>query len=231
MSYLITPSLYYSYWYYKETDFDGVYIDADSAKKAEEKALADWLNTLNKVKTLPTPAMQAGIDFENAVYEMDVNFSHITEDEEGTPYLNGEKILYPAAYALKEEERKCAYDFAKIVNGGIWQYSLIKKEGNFTLYGRADVIKGNTIYDIKRVSSYDVGKYQESIQHLLYMECSSLEHFRYLICDGKNTYEEYYGKDAGTHDILMGKINTMVDWINSVPEFAKPFNKYWIARD
>jgi hypothetical protein len=209
MRYLITPSLYGSYLYYTSTDFNQIYADADKAEQAEQKAYQDWLNCLNKVKTPTTEAQQRGIDFEDAVRDLSNGL--------GTDLIDGDELSTAEA-------------IASIVEGGMWQEVLKKETDNYLLYGRADVIKQDTIYDIKRVSSYDIGKYGKSIQHLLYMECAGLDKFDYLISDGKSVYKETYTRDIYTMPILLEKIDLMVDFIKSTPEFIEPFNKYWTAK-
>lgn len=209
--YLITPSLYSSFLYYAKGNFD-VYEDPEKAKEMENKAREDFLNTLNKVKSEPSEAMIRGINFENLV-------SAICEGK--TPVITPEE----------EPEVNCAIDIAEKVRGGTWQVVLQKDIGKYLLYGKADVIKRDIIFDIKRTSSYDIGKYQDSIQHLLYLECTKIDKFEYLICDGKNLYGESYFKQSNNLQILTEKIEEMVAWIKSAPEFAEPFEKNWIARE
>ncbi len=198
--YLITPSLYNAYTYYAKTNFE---IYGDKAADIEAKALQDWLNTLNKVKTPTTEILQRGIDFENAVHA-------ITED-------------YPV-------EHENAAGVAEVVKGGMWQVKLSKNIGNYVLYGIADVIKRDTIYDIKRVTSYDCPKYEQSIQHLIYMECSGLDNFEYLISDGKNLYREYYHKDRDNLNKLIGRIDNMVGFIRQNDEFNQAFETNWHSK-
>lgn len=209
MRYLITPSLYGSYLYYTSTDFNQIYADVEKAEEAEQKAYQDWLNTLNKVRTPTTEVQQRGIDFEDAVRDLSNGL--------GTDLIEGDELSTAEA-------------IARIVEGGLWQETLKKETDNYLLYGRADVIKQDTIYDIKRVSSYDIGKYGKSIQHLLYMECAGLDKFDYLISDGKSIYKETYTRDIYTMPILLEKIGMMVDFIKSTPEFSKPFNEFWTAK-
>lgn len=227
MRYLITPSLYGSYLYYTATDFNQIYSDAEKAEEAEQRAYQDWLNCLNKVKTPTTDAQQKGINFEKAIQE-------ITEGVERYGCLNPEQIVdmpkLNAVDLISDDEYETAKTIADIVKGGMWQETLKKETDNYLLYGRADVIKQDTIYDIKRVSSYDIGKYNKSIQHLLYMECAGLDKFDYLISDGKSVYKETYTRDKETLPILIGKIDLMVDFIKSTPEFSKPFNEFWTAK-
>lgn len=209
MRYLITPSLYGSYLYYTATDFNQIYSDAEKAEEAEQRAYQDWLNCLNKVRTPTTEVQQRGIDFEDAVRDLSNGL--------GTDLIDGDEL-------------STAEEIASIVEGGMWQEVLKKETDNYLLYGRADVIKQDTIYDIKRVSSYDIGKYNKSIQHLLYMECAGLDKFDYLISDGKSVYKETYTRDKETLPKLLGKIDLMVDFIKSTPEFSKPFNEFWTAK-
>ena len=228
MRYLITPSLYGSYIWYKDTDFSRIYEDIDEATKAEQNAYQSWLNTLNKVRLPTTEAQQKGINFENAVQEISDNFEGVKLKDEKLVFSNEIDFLF--ATMLPEAESKAAYEIAKKTHGGLWQEVLQKRVDNYLLYGKADVIKQNYIYDIKRVSQYEVGKYQKSIQHLLYMECSGIENFEYLISDKSgNVYAEYYTKEP--QEVLLSKVNTMVEFIKSVPEFSKPFNEFWRAKD
>lgn len=228
MRYLITPSLYGSYSYYKNTDFSRFYEDIERAEEAERNAYQDWLNTLNKVKTPTTEAQQAGINFENAVEELCNNYEGVNLEDEKLVF--GNEVDFILTSMLPENEAKAAYEIAKKVVQGIWQETLQKEVDNYLLYGRADVIKKNYIYDIKRVSQYDIGKYQKSIQHLLYMECADIDNFEYLIADKSgNIFVEYYAREP--QEVLLSKIDTMVDFIKSVPEFSKPFNEKWSVKD
>lgn len=200
MAYLITPTLYNSYLYYAKGDFDRY---EDKADEYREKARLDFLNTLNKVKIEPTEAMILGQQFEDAVFKC----------------TQGVNIDDP-----------CVVEIANLVKGGIWQETLSKRVGDYLFYGRSDVILADTIYDIKRSPSYEVGKYEQSIQHLVYLECSPISKFKYLVCDGKNVYIEDYTKAPNNLDVLMGRTNEMVAFINATPEFKEAFNKNWVAR-
>lgn len=85
-----------------------------------------------------------------------------------------------------------------IVHNGAFQL-VGKKEVNidnldFLMYGRLDVLKGGVIYDIKRVSKYNVKKYSHSYQHRFYLDLfDSAYKFTYLIYDGVKLHmEDYY---------------------------------------
>ena len=226
MRYLITPSLYGSYIYYKDTDFSRLY--EDRAKEMEQKAYQDWLNTLNKVRTPTTEAQQQGINFENAIEELCNNYDKVKLEDENLVF--GNEVDFILTSLLSENEAKAAYEIAQKVVGGYWQETLKKEVGDYLLYGRADVIKRNYIYDIKRVSQYEVGKYQKSIQHLIYMECADIDNFEYLIADKSgNTFAEYYAREP--QEVLISKIDEMVSFIKRTPEFNKPFNELWSVKD
>lgn len=198
--YLITPSLYNSYAYYALTNFEKYDEKAD---EIEEKAKQDFLNCLNKIYT-SNEVLQRGIDFENSV-------NNICRGLDIKPMENAAEV-------------------AAIVGQGLWQEKLCKTVENYVLYGEADVIRENTIYDIKRVNQYECPKYEQSIQHLLYMECSGIENFVYVISTGKEVYEEYYHKDSDNLDKLMSRINRMINFIRSVPSFNDAFEKNWHSK-
>lgn len=220
MTKLITASLYNAYLYYAKTDF--------ATEKAQAKAKQDFLNTLNKVKSEKSPAMLKGIQFEDAIRSIAEGNSR---DKSIKLPKDANPLEYPLLNRLTDNEYKCALEIAEKVKGGTWQVKLSKTIGNYLLFGYADVIKQAVINDIKRVNQYaEIGKYEPSIQHLIYLECSPLEHFKYLICDGKSNFEEYYHKDANNRDKLMSRIDEMVEFINQTPEFKTPFEANWNSK-
>lgn len=174
--------------------------------EAEAAARQDFIDCLNKVSKT-NEILQRGINFENSVKAV--------------------------CDGLLAEPMENAADVAEVIGkGGMWQEKLSKDLGGvYLMYGRADVIKGDTIYDIKRVNKYDCPKYGKSIQHLVYMYCSGLPNFKYVISDGRNVYCEDYNYTADLQGTLMYKVDSMVDFINMSPEFAEPFHKNWIAKE
>lgn len=220
MTKLITATLYNAYLYYAKTDF--------ASEKAQAKARQDFLNTLNKVKSEKSPAMLKGIQFEDAIRS--ITEGNIRDESIKLP-KDANPLDYPLLNRLTDDEYKCALEIAEKVKGGTWQVKLSKRIGNYLFFGYADVIKKAFINDIKRVNQYtEIGKYEQSIQHLIYLECSPLEHFNYLICDGKTNFEEYYHKDADNQDKLLSRTNEMVGFINQVPEFKAAFEANWNSR-
>lgn len=225
MTKLITASLYNAYLYYAKTDFE---VYGERSEEIEAKARQDFLNTLNKVKLEKSPAMLKGIQFEDAIRSITEGNNR---DENIKMPKNANPLDYPLLNRLTDDEYKCASEIAEKVKGGMWQVKLSKKIGDYLLFGYADVIKRDVINDIKRVNQYaEIGKYEPSIQHLIYLECSPLEHFKYLICDGKSNFEEYYHKDADNRDKLIGRIDEMVGFINQTPEFKTAFEANWNSK-
>lgn len=90
--------------------------------------------------------------------------------------------------------------FSKIIEGGCFQIvgkKNITVDGmKFLMYGKLDVLKGGTIYDIKRVWKYTRPKYNKSYQHGFYLELfNRANKFEYLIFDGNKPHFEQYFPD------------------------------------
>jgi hypothetical protein len=202
-TYLITPTLIQSwqYWF----NYDG---------ENEESVHSSFLNTLQRIKTQTTCAMQNGIDFEEKI--MSIAESSILTDCE----IN----LSPHN------------EIAKIVKGGLFQVPLKKQidfdDFNILLYGRADVIKFDTVFDIKFTSKYELGKFSNSVQHLLYMFCSELEKFSYLISDGESYWkEDYFINSNNVRSQLISKINDFIIWIFNNEKYCNIFKEKWITSE
>jgi hypothetical protein len=183
--FLITPSLYSAWKYWKDREDDG--------KK-------EILDTLNKVEKEKSPAMQAGIDFEAAIRQV----------------CNG-----------RTSGNFCVLEAAEIVKGGIWQQRISRELEGDLVYGIADVIRRNTIFDIKRVNHYDIGKYEGSIQHLIYMYATGLPHCEYVISDGHEVYVETYHWGAKSIEVLKERIAEMKSSLLSDEAMSLAFQTHW----
>jgi len=200
--YLLTPSLLNSYAYYIQDEW-----------KSPADSRADFLKTLSREKFEPNEAMQKGIDFEDAINFYSQDRSHLSEETCKLPCSN------------------TIFDLANIVKGGFWQQSVKKeiKVGNqeFLLYGRTDVIKRDTIYDIKFTGNYELGKFLDSSQHLIYLYCSDLPNFSYLISDGKEWWKEDYQNHEGVEDQIKSKIADFMSYLENDPEAKEMFFNKW----
>jgi hypothetical protein len=91
-------------------------------------------------------------------------------------------------------------DCSPIVEGGAFQIVGTKKATvmgeDYLLYGRLDCLKCGMVYDIKRVSHYEAGKYKWSAQHGFYLTLfPEAWGFEYLAFDGKRLHRERYWRD------------------------------------
>ena len=198
--YLITPTLLNSFQYYIQDEY-----------KSPADSRANFLRTLSRERFEPNEAMQKGIDFENEIKTIADKFIELKiEDYEAKSNL---------------------FKIADIVKGGIWQQTC-KKDltiGNqeFLLYGKCDVVKRDTIYDIKFTSNYEVGKFLDSAQHLIYLYCLGLPKFQYLISDGEEYWVEDYHNHAGIEDEIKSKINDFLSYLENDKEAKEMFFTKW----
>ena len=189
--FLITHSLLSSWLHAIKED---PYEDATT----ERDNYAEFLDVLNRVQTPPTEAMQNGLDFEELV----------------TSIANG------ADYQADREHRwyDAASKVAGIVRGGQFQLKAKKYVTvngiDFLMYGRLDVLKAGTIYDIKFTKNYDRGKYFGSTQHPLYLDLiHEVGRFTYLISNGTDVWMETYTREE-TRSIYPA-ISDFTDWITA----------------
>jgi hypothetical protein len=197
--YLITPTLINSYQYYINDEF-----------KSPAVSRADFLKTLSKEKFEPNEAMQKGIDFEEEIFQQ-----CCLEKEVGKKLTSD-----PICDAI-----------VKIVKGGLWQETCKKelKIGNqeFLLYGKMDVIKRDTIYDIKYTSNYELGKFLGSAQHLIYLYCTGLPKFKYLVSNGKDLWIEDYFNNVNIENEIKSKINDFLSYLENDSEAKNLFETKW----
>lgn len=189
--YLITHSLLSSWLYAIKDD---PYEDATT----ERDKYAEFMTTLNRLPSPPNEAMQNGIDFENLVTQI--------SDSPG---------LFER-YAEKPRWYDAARDIADIVRGGQFQFKARKAVSidgmEFVLFGKLDVLKAGSIYDIKFSKSYDRGKYYGSTQHPMYLELvPEAQDFTYLVSNGADVWTETYTREE-TRSIFP-VIADFADWL------------------
>ena len=103
-----------------------------------------------------------------------------------------------------------------IVEDCLYQQFLCKECEGYMLLGFADCIKKDTIYDFKFVKSYDLGKYNDSVQHLIYLYCADMDKFEYVIGCGKRDREIFFEKQPRNDELLRTKIRQFSNWLNVV---------------
>ena len=119
----------------------------------QEEVKQSFLDCLNKIEIEPTEEMKRGKEYEDLIRTCD------------------EKDLY-------SRKDNTINEITDIIKGGLWQEQVSKvievDNKQILLFGYADVIKQDKIYDIKRVNSYKLGKYYNSTQHKIYMLCTRI---------------------------------------------------------
>ncbi len=180
-------------------------VEDDDKQEAERQK---FIATLKREKFEKTPAMEFGIKFED-----DIAFMCRTK----TKTIND-----------------TANEIVNIVSGGTWQLPCKKLYKNFLLYGRMDVVKGNVVYDIKTASRYDVGKFQKSAQHRLYLYCTGLERCDYLVAEVYHGKEETIIKGFCVESYTDRDIEPMVDdfiaWLDYDPELKLLYYAHWESK-
>jgi hypothetical protein len=230
----ITPSLYSAYYY------------LINGYGTEE----DFIKLLNKVKTPPNEAMLKGLAFEKAVQAEIGNEdrSLISDDEslikyDGFPELDAKiskyepfpyQLVYEAARMIEDGDATRVIFQLKVEKnlhlfmGGQNLSETLKGPNIIKLSGVLDAINRDVIYDIKLTSKYDLGKYEYSIQHLLYMYCSGSQAFHYIISDNRDTYKESYFWNAESPLLLRERISDLLRFIFAKKCFYEPYKKNWI---
>lgn len=205
--YLITPTLINAYQYYINDEF-----------KSPTDSRADFLKTLSREKFEPSEAMQKGIDFERDIQYATNPFNQID--------------IFHKDY---DERQHIVNKIAKIVNGGLWQQTCKKnlQVGNqeFLLYGKMDIVKRDTIYDIKFTNNYELGKFLDSAQHLIYLYCTGLPKFQYLISDGEDYWIEDYHNHTNIENEIKGKISDFLGYLENDMEAKELFKTKWKTKN
>lgn len=177
----------------------------------------EFLDFLSKKPTPPNEAMTRGIEFENAVRMLTTKF---VGDQKPS-----DDPLEQMAFRLR---------------GGQWQVKGSKPidipgYGDFLLYGIMDVVRADTIYDLKCMRKYDFNHFVGQIQHQVYMYITGIKHFAYMVYvwpyDMWTDAEDYYWSDARDGKRLREKIAEMLDDIYADAELKKAFLENWRAKD
>lgn len=204
MRYLLTPSLYDNWRFYR---------------LLESKEKQDFLDTLLKKEVEKTPQMMAGIKFENDILKISKGRSDFVESVK--------EIEGDDAYL------KCVTEVAATVREGLWQERVMfdahLSGTDFLIYGKMDVVKRDWIYDIKRTENYEVGKYTESVQHPVYMKGSGINKFRYIISDGESVWHEDYAMTDGMEAAMWSSLRDLVDGIMDDDDFRRAYQEKWQA--
>lgn len=228
--YLITPTLLNSFQYYIEDEY-----------KSPADSRADFLKTLSRERFEPNEAMQKGIKFEQDIEdycngEFELSYKIISTIGGTCGSLSEDMDAWEEDVKIFDVDyNQCVIRYGKIVKGGLWQQTCKKdlrvNNQDFLLYGRVDVLKRDTIYDIKFTSNYELDKYLNSSQHLIYLYCLGLPKFQYLISDGKDYWIDDYHNHAGIEGEIKSKISDFMAYLENDKEAKEMFLTRWIAKN
>ena len=213
MKYLITQSLL-SAWLYL----------FNCTEDYSEKAREDFLACLRREATEPSQEMLRGISFEDAVQ------SYLNGDSKA-PEKHAKRF---AKRGCEAEEAACVCAVASIMRGGTYQLTAYKDKRiagiDFVLMAKCDWVKAGVIYDCKRVTNYEPGKYLNSAQHPMYLEVlDTAKRFNYVVCDGSDVYtiDSYVRSDIPqTVDKLVAQF---VEFLKS-ENLLDTYFKYWQSK-
>lgn len=213
MKYLITQSLLSSWMYMFNCSED-----------YSEQAREDFLTSLRRETGETSEEMLRGISFEDAV----------------NAYLNGDETA-PEAHAevyskrgSEKAEADCVRKVAEIMRGGTYQLTAYKDKHiagiDFLLMAKCDWVKAGVIYDCKRVTNYEPGKYYESVQHPMYLEVIDTAYaFKYIVCDGSEVYTTDNYTRADIPQRIEQIIAQFVQYLKS-ETLLETYFKYWSSK-
>ncbi len=183
------------------------YLNADD--EHSDAAWASFLSTLRREKKEPTKAMQDGILFEDMV-------NRLVAGEAPEGEFNAK---WDAA----------ARRFAAKCMGGQSQVSVTGELSvcgmDFFLCGVCDYVKAGIIYDIKKVTWYEYGKYLRSPQHPMYLHLvPEAKRFDYLIFDGSNCHVEAYRR--GDYQPIEQTISDFIRFLKDA-DWLEVYKTFW----
>lgn len=200
MSLYLTQSLLSSWQYFLNSD--DTYSDT---------AYQSFLSALRREKTEPSKAMLEGIAFEDMI-NATVRGEDMPEDSPIPPKWEA---------AVKKFSRICAGGQSQTPVSGMFHVRGL----DIYFYGLCDYVKAGTIYDIKKVTRYEYGKYYDSPQHPMYMALlPEAKKFIYLIFDGTHAYQEVYR--PGDFRPIQDTISEFIGWLEEMNLFEE-YEKYW----
>ena len=123
--------------------------------------------------------------------------------------LNKEEFE-PTESILKgfEYERYMQENYEETLNGA-YQVKVSKEYGDYLLYGIIDCLKGGIIYDYKYTKNYEVGKFFNNHQTLMYLEMvPEAKKMVYLITNKfeKTEYPDLNFKDVSNIEYEVGDV-------------------------
>ena len=129
--------------------------------------------------------------------------------EDFVKVLNKEEFEPTESILKGFEYEKYMQENYKETLGGAYQVKLSKGYGDYLLYGIIDCLKGGIIYDYKYTQNYEVGKFFNNHQTLMYLEMvPEAKKMIYLITNkfNKIEYPDMEFKDVSKIEYEVGDI-------------------------
>lgn len=143
--------------------------------------------------------------------------------------LRREPLEQTEVMQLGNEFETWAIENVKELHGGVYQAALYSEIPGFLLYGKLDVLKAGTIYDIKRTSSYEVGKFYGFPQTSMYFALvPEATRFTYIIGCNHQLYRETYTREETAPIQQIAK--QFASWL-TINNLMNIYADNWKARD
>lgn len=144
--------------------------------------------------------------------------------------LNREPTEATEAMQKGNEFEAWAIENLDELKGGAYQLVAYKEIDGFLLYGRLDVLKCGTVYEIKYTGSYAVGKFYGSYQTPMYLALVPEAHRMVYIIG--NTSENIYREEYTPAEVepIEGIIKQFTAWLEA-NGLLTIYQTKWKARD
>ena len=180
-NYCLYSSLFDAYTYMQS-------LEDAAEREAKKRELIDRLNRLPSEKTEAQVRGTALNEIVDSLIKHTPPANGVTMEETLTAYVAKiDKFTFKfdknLVFTLVDE-------FCDCVPQAFVKATISVPQGVVTLYGYADYVRDGDIVDLKTTSSYDVGKYRDHWQHLVYPYClthgggiETYDSFTYLVAE------------------------------------------------
>ena len=224
---------------YSNVDAEGNYrLTPDQIWEQREEEL---LNCINRVRTATTEAQAKGTAFNEVVdclvnsrksIREDTQIESVTQSD-GTKAVKATTDGFTFLFDMESCKRAAAY-FAGCIPQYYCKADLQTKYGVVELYGYADELRRDKVYDIKTTGRYTFPKYEDGTQKDLYpyclvesgemQSCSSFEYTVYVPSGGTGrtpliTMTEYKEEYTYNHEKATERLRLLceglIEWIEA----------------
>lgn len=187
-----------------------------------EMTTDEMIARINRVKTPTTPSQMQGTAFNNLI---DAMITGTVPEIRTLIKKDGSNEL---VYAWKHDQSD--YTFSKSVvdeiagylqgaTSQVYSKAPIKTAfGDVLLYGYADYIRRDKLFELKTTSRYEFPKFSTAFQHKCYLYTmntsgNDVKLFDYLVTDLKNVYVETYNWHEGMEKEIITQLNRFLGFL------------------